>query len=78
MPIDDIRHRIAVIDEQLIELIAHRVALAEDVLHCKNQKDMPINDKNQNSVVIERATAAATEHNLDTSAIIQIFEILIR
>lgn len=78
MTIEDVRRKIASIDEQVIELIAQRVELAEDVLHYKHQKNMSINDENQNIVVIERSIAAATEHNLDTAAVKEIFEILIR
>ncbi|MBP2029550.1 chorismate mutase [Methanohalophilus levihalophilus] len=78
MTLDDIRHKIASIDEQIIELLAQRVALAEDVLRYKHQENMSINDENQNTVVIERSNALATEHNLDTAAVKEIFEILIR
>ncbi|MDK2892391.1 chorismate mutase [Methanohalophilus sp.] len=78
MTIEEVRGEIASIDEQIVELIAKRVALAEDILHYKHKQKMSINDENQNSVVIERAIAAATEHNLDTASVKEIFEILIR
>ena len=78
MTLDDIRHKIASIDEQMVELIAQRVSLAEDVLRYKHQENMSINDESQNTVVIERSTAIATEKNLDIAAVKEILKILIR
>lgn len=76
--IKEVRAEIEKIDREIIELIHKRVDLAEKVLESKQKEGMQINDKGQNHVVLERAVDAATEKNLDTSSIKEIFEILIR
>ncbi|MDP2218019.1 MAG: chorismate mutase [Methanolobus sp.] len=75
--ITEVREEIALIDREIVELIHRRVALAEKVLRTKQKEGIQINDGAQNRVVLERATDAATERNLDTSSIKEIFQILI-
>jgi chorismate mutase len=76
--ITEVREEIAGIDREIVELIHRRVSLAEKVLRTKQKEGIQINDGTQNQVVLERATDAATERNLDTSSIKEIFQILIR
>ncbi|TGC08372.1 chorismate mutase [Methanolobus halotolerans] len=76
--INEVRTEIEKIDHEIIELIHRRVGLAEKVLESKQKEGMQINDRGQNHVVLDRAVYAATEKNLDTSSIKEIFEILIR
>ncbi len=76
--ITEVREEIALIDREIVELIHRRVALAEKVLRAKQKESIQINDGTQNKAVLERATDAATERNLDTSSIKEIFQILIR
>ncbi|AFV24966.1 chorismate mutase [Methanolobus psychrophilus R15] len=76
--ITEVREEIAGIDREIVELIHRRVSLAEKVLRAKQKECIQINDGTQNQVVLERATDAATERNLDTSSIKEIFQILIR
>jgi chorismate mutase len=76
--IKEVREEIAGIDREIIDLIHRRVDLAEKVLRSKQKEGIQINDSPQNHVVLERAMQAATERNLDTSSIKEIFEILIR
>lgn len=76
--LEEVREEIRNIDNQIIELIAKRVTLAEKVLESKKEMDMAINDEAQNHEVINRAMNTATEHNLDTGAIKKIFTIFIQ
>jgi chorismate mutase len=76
--IQEVRAEIEEIDREMIELIHRRVGLAEKVLESKQKESMQINDTGQNHVVLDRAVDAATERNLDTSSVKEIFEILIR
>ncbi|MBN2110489.1 MAG: chorismate mutase [Methanosarcinaceae archaeon] len=76
--IQEVRAEIEKIDREMIELIRRRVDLAEKVLESKQKEGLQINDEEQNNVVIERAVDAATERNLDTAPVKEIFEILIR
>ena len=66
------------IDNEIIKLIAERTDLADDVLESKRQEHRAINDDTQNHVVLDRAANIATEKNLDSGAVKEIFEILIR
>lgn len=76
--LEEVRKQIREIDGEIVSLIAKRTKFAEKVLESKKKMDMAINDEAQNQEVIGRATNAATELNLDTGAVKQIFEILIK
>ncbi|MFZ3383319.1 MAG: chorismate mutase, partial [Candidatus Methanoperedens sp.] len=53
-------------------------ALAKDVLDAKKAQNIPINDSQQNKVVLERVSNMATERGLDGEEVKRIFEILIK
>ncbi|WP_406671312.1 chorismate mutase [Methanolobus sp. ZRKC4] len=76
--IKEVRAEIEKIDHEIIELIHKRVGMAAKVLEAKKKERININDPSQNTVVQDRAVDAATEKNLDTSSVKEIFEILIR
>ena len=78
MPLKDIRAKLEKLDIELIDLIEQRTALAKDVLEAKKKQSKAINDVNQNKVVLDRVTNAATERGLDGEQVKRIFEILIR
>ncbi|MBU4077125.1 MAG: chorismate mutase [Euryarchaeota archaeon] len=78
MPLREIRAKIEKIDVQILKLIEQRTALAKDVLDAKRAADMPINDVEQNKMVLERATNSATERGLDGESVKRVFEILIK
>ncbi len=76
--LEEVRTQIADIDYDIIDLIHKRVDLAEKVLEAKQKDVIKINDSSQNHVVLDRAVSAATENNLDTGYVKEIFEILIK
>jgi len=78
MELSDARKKIEELDTSIIKLIAERTDLAGTVLGLKKAEGKGIDDKEQNHVVLNRAIDLATELNLDTGSIKQIFEILIR
>jgi len=77
MSLKEVREKIQKIDDQIIELIAQRINLADDVLEEKKKKGIGIDDEEQKEIVLNRMVEAATEHNLDAGAVKQIYEILI-
>ncbi len=77
MSLKEVREKIQKIDDQIIELIAKRTDMAEDVLEEKKKEGMGIDDEEQREIVLNRMVEAATEHNLDAGAVKQIYEILI-
>ncbi len=78
MPLKEIRAKIEKLDTHLLNLIEQRTALAWDVLEAKKAAGMPINDVEQNRVVLDRVANAATERGLDGEEVKRIFEILIK
>lgn len=78
MPLKQIRAKIEKIDAHILNLIDQRTALAKDVLDAKKAEGMPINDVEQNKVVLERVANLATERGLDGEEVKRIFEILIK
>ncbi|GFO96913.1 chorismate mutase [groundwater metagenome] len=78
MPIRELRAKIEKIDAQILNLIEQRTAMAKDVLDAKKAVGMPINDVEQNKMVLERAADAATEKGLDGESVKRVFEILIK
>lgn len=78
MELSDARKKIEELDTSILKLIAERTDLAGTVLELKKAEGKGIDDKEQNHVVLNRAIDLATELNLDTGSIKQIFEILIR
>lgn len=77
MPLREVREKIEKIDVQILNLIEKRTGLAKDVLDAKRAAEMPINDVDQNKMVLERAANSATERGLDGESVKRIFEILI-
>jgi len=78
MPLREVRAKIEKIDAQILHLIELRTALAKDVLDAKTAAGKPINDEDQNKVVLERVANIATEHGLDGESVKRVFEILIK
>ncbi len=78
MPLKEIRAKIEKLDSNILNLIEQRTALARDILEAKKAAGMPINDVEQNKVVLDRVANAATERGLDGEEVKKIFEILIR
>jgi chorismate mutase len=78
MPLKEIRTKIEKIDTQILKLIDQRTTLAKDVLNAKKAEKKPINDADQNKVVLERVANMATEMGLDGEEVKRIFEILIK
>jgi chorismate mutase len=78
MPLKEIRAKIEKLDTHILNLIEQRTALARDVLEAKKAEGKPINDVEQNKVVLDRVANAATERGLDGEEVKRIFEILIK
>jgi chorismate mutase len=78
MMIENVRSEIAVIDRQIVDLIAKRTRLASEILKAKRAAGVKhINDEKQNRNVLNRVVDMATERNIDAGSVKKIFEILI-
>lgn len=78
MPLREVRAKIEKLDAQILHLIEQRTALAKDVLEAKKADGKPINDVEQNKVVLDRVANLATERGLDGEEVKRIFEMLIK
>lgn len=78
MPLKEIRIKIEKIDAHILDLIEQRTALAKDVLEAKKTEGKPINDVDQNKVVLERVSSLANVKGLNGEEVKRIFEILIK
>lgn len=75
--LEEVRAEVERIDEQIIELIAMRTELAEDILVAKREAKVGIDDPDQMKKVLNRARSRAMEKNIDVEAVERIFEILL-
>ncbi|MDF2957649.1 MAG: Chorismate mutase [Candidatus Alkanophagales archaeon MCA70_species_1] len=72
-----IREEIESIDNQIIELIAKRTALAEELLRAKLREGTSIVDEEQRKKVLERVAREASKRGIDAASVTKVFEILI-
>jgi chorismate mutase len=77
MTLEDVRARIAIIDEEIVELITRRQQLSATIAQIKHKAGIPIHDEEQVRIVLERVFDLAAEKNVDPVGVQKIFEILI-
>lgn len=78
MPLDGVRQEIEEIDDKIIDCIMQRMKLAEKVFEIKSKENIPIEDKEQNNRVLDRAAEKASKLDLDSESVRAIFEILLK
>jgi chorismate mutase len=76
MTIEELRHRIDTIDEQLVRLLNVRVACAVEVGRLKHEAGVPIYQPDREAHVLAkvRASATALAGPLEAEAVVRIFE----
>jgi chorismate mutase len=72
------RKEIEAIDNNIIRLIDQRNKMAKKIFEAKRLEGLDISDPEQEKIVLGRALDLATELNLDSGSIKDIFQILIR
>jgi chorismate mutase len=77
--IDELRHRIDVIDDQLVRLLNVRVACALEVGRLKHESGLPIYQPEREKQVLEQVRRSATNlaGPLEAEAVVRIFERII-
>jgi len=76
--LDELRHQLASVDDQLIALVARRLELASSIGARKRSQGTATRDYGQERVVIERARASATAHGVSPDVAEQLLLTLIR
>ncbi|KQC05186.1 MAG: chorismate mutase [Methanoculleus sp. SDB] len=77
MPLEELRNTVALIDKEIIALIARRQKAAREIGVIKHREGLPIQDSGQREAVLERVLDAAVEQGIDPAAVQRIFSILI-
>ncbi len=72
------RQEVAKIDERIIRLIQQRVEISKEIFLAKKLEGRGIYDPEQEKLVLTRANDMAIELDLDSVAVRDIFQILIR
>lgn len=77
--IDELRHRIDVIDDQLVRLLNVRVACALEIGRLKHDARLPIYQPEREKHVLEQVRKAAADlaGPLEAEAVVRIFERII-
>jgi chorismate mutase len=78
MALAEHRRKIEEIDEKIIKLIDQRIDVSKKIFEAKRSERKPISDPERERQVLKRAMDLATERNLDSGAVRDIFLILIR
>ncbi len=77
MSIEEVRNEVKKVDLEILKLLAKRMELVSQILVVKKRQGIAINDDRQNEQVLKRAMEKATELNLDTGAVREIFQTII-
>ena len=77
--IDELRHRIDVIDNQLVRLLNVRVACALEIGRLKHEAGLPIYQPEREKQVLEQVRKSASDlyGPLEAEAVVRIFERII-
>ena len=76
---EELRHRIDVIDDQLVRLLNVRVACALEIGRLKHDSGLPIYQPEREKQVLEQVRTSATKLSgpLEAEAVVRIFERII-
>lgn len=77
MLLKESREKIDQLDNDLINLINERTALAKNIVMAKDYLSMDIYDKNREKLVQEKSKRLANELHIDEDIIAQIMELLV-
>ncbi|MFB6174181.1 MAG: chorismate mutase, partial [Halobacteriales archaeon] len=75
--LEELRTEIREIDREIVELVAQRTYVAEDIAEIKAQRGMPTTDERQERQVMSRAGENADQFDVDANLVKAIFRLLI-
>lgn len=73
---DEVRNAISEIDEQLVDAIARRSELVEQILQAKVDAGLPVRDREREYAVLKAAVARGQEKGVPTDLVEQLFQSL--
>ena len=79
-PLDlgSLRHRIETIDRQILELLAARLAIVDEVAAAKLAAASPFRDRSREDLLIARLRERAVELGLDAHEIERLYRVRVR
>jgi chorismate mutase len=77
MSLEEVRAEITHIDEEIIQLIAHRQALAGKIAAIKQENGVPVHDSQRKTDVLAYVMQVAREKGIEPGPVKTIFETLI-
>ncbi|MCP2043589.1 bifunctional 3-deoxy-7-phosphoheptulonate synthase/chorismate mutase type II [Pontibacter sp. HSC-36F09] len=72
--LNDMRHSIDYIDEQLIDLLSYRMQVAAEIGHYKAQHNLTVFQENRWAQLLEKHTSLALSKNLNEEFVTQLFD----
>jgi chorismate mutase/prephenate dehydrogenase len=67
--LESLREEIARADDELVELLARRLALAREIGEIKSRLGIPVLDPAREAEVVRRAAAGARDHGVDAELV---------
>jgi chorismate mutase len=73
----ELRARIDIMDEQLVDVLAHRFEVTREVGRLKASRGLPSRDERRESAQRERLRELAAERGIDPDTVMAVFEIIV-
>ena len=74
--LNDSRKKIDEIDEQIVNLILSRTALAQDIISSKKALGMDLFDASREDIIHKKIKSMVEKENVNTDKVLQIFDLL--
>ncbi|MDT8357822.1 MAG: chorismate mutase [Methanomicrobiaceae archaeon] len=78
MTLEEVRARMAEVDQKIIALITERQNISTEIARIKHREGLPVHDDVQVKRVLERAFTLAVENNVNPVLVQQVFEVLVK
>lgn len=75
--LENFRKEIDLINREILNLIAKRVALTKTIAHLKKEHNLPLEDLERERVEFDYLKKLGENHNLEPAAIEEIFSLII-
>ncbi|MFW5928848.1 MAG: chorismate mutase [Halobacteriota archaeon] len=75
--LDDLRRDIEDVDAEIVDAVARRCLIAEDIAAVKRERGIEIEDGDREREVVERAVERGRAHGLDEEQVRRLYEVLI-
>ena len=78
MMLSTLRDQIDQINRELVGLLGKRLKIAREIARLKKEYRLPILDSKRESAILEEIKSLATQHQLSSSLVEEIFQIILK